>query len=180
MRNTSTPTDTPTSGTVQGKPFKTGNANPGSRAARQVRAKELETLKARVAELESENHKLRNPPAELDAQASVINAARMRKIVSQNPIDDRGPTERTLREWLGRSPKDYFSALEDRERTERGDVDLKAENEKLKGRLAKHEGEAPGKDEGSERALALIRRCLKRSADQNAGRCEKCGRGPRD
>lgn len=173
-------TTTTTSSTKpNGQKLPKGDANPGSRAARQIRAAEFDAMKARVAELEAENQKLRNPPEELDEQSGVVNAARMRKIVAQNAIDDRGPTERTLREWLHRSPKDFFASLDDRERTERNDVDLAAENERLRKQVDDLEYSA-GPDLGAERARDTIERCLMQFSDQNAGKCKTCGRGPSD
>lgn len=154
----------------------TGDANPNSKASRLIRNAEFEELRADRDRLQRELNAIRDAETDKDEQGGTLNATRMRKILGQRPELDRGPLEKTLRDWLLKTPKDFISTLEDRERTERGDADVRAENARLKDEVQKLTAKyaPPEKDEGTENALALIERCLKDAIKTPDATCPKC------
>lgn len=132
---------------------------------------ELETLPARVAELEAREQARESASA--DPAGGVVTAARMRKVLGQDPVMDCGPTEQRLREWLTKDVARYESRTRELEAEEKDiagirahNVRLEEENAALKERLARHEEEHT--DEGAARARALIDRILRGESDRSS------------
>ncbi len=141
-----------------GIPLPKGEANPGSRAARQIRAAEFKALEDRCRELEARLEAIKNADPDPDADTS---PRTMRKVLGQQPAADTLGAESVLREWLAKDPKGFIAAIEEKEEKLAGFntaaariKELEAENAALKGTSAS------GPDEGSAAALELIERCL--------------------
>jgi cell division protein FtsB len=157
--------------------LKSGPANPASRSSRMIRKAELDQLREERDALQTRLDAIETAKGDLDAQGGILNAARMRKVIGQRPEADCGPLERTLREWLQKSPKDFIGAMEERERGERGVAAMEAENARLRDEVkALNEKYAPptGRDEGSERARAVLDRLLADFSETQKETCPKC------
>jgi hypothetical protein len=131
-------------------------------------------MKARVAELEERERIREEAVADVDVQAGVVTAERMRRLLSQNPEADCGPTEKILREMLTNSPAAFIKQMEERERNERGVAAMEAENARLRDEVkALNEKYAPptGRDEGTERARAVLDRLLSDFAESRKESC---------
>ena len=149
---------------------------------------ELVSLWERVAELEQ--RKRDREVAAAEADGGPITAARMRKVLGQDPVLDVGPTEQRMRDWLSKDPKGYIGVADDKSRVENGDSELKVENDRLREeneQLKKIAYPEHERDEGSERALALYDRILKdlerQAMEEQAqfvkdGLCAVCGQKP--
>ena len=140
--------------------------NPSGKA-KPVDQLEVESLRARVAELEARERARES--AEADSAGGVVTAARMRKVLGQDPPMDCGPTEQRLREWLEKGVGPFVSKIRELEAEERAIAGEGAEFSRVKERLAEVEEElgrlkakrpASARDEGSARAEALIDRIL--------------------
>ena len=133
---------------------------------------ELELLRARVAELEQRERD--RETAALDAETGGVTAARMWKVMGQDPVMDLGATERRLRDWLVKDVKGFESRARELQAEEEGVAELKGEVDSLRAEKAKWERQeaergaekAETRDEGSERALAILASILEVSIDE--------------
>lgn len=137
--------------------------NPSGKA-KPVDQIELETLRARVAELEAKERA--RELAAVDSAGGMVTAARMRKVLGQDPVMDCGPTEERLREWLNKDFAKYETRARELEAEECELEEIKSdnmrladENAELRKRLEVNSAEER-EDKGSARARALIERIL--------------------
>lgn len=136
--------------------------NPSGKA-KPVDQVELESLRERVAELEARERARES--AEVDSAGGVATAARMRKVLGQDPVMDCGPTEQRLREWLTKDVAKYEAHARALEAEENGIAAIKADNVRLEQENAELRKQLAPKDpakrdEGSARARSLIERIL--------------------
>ena len=97
-----------------------------------VDREELEFLRVRVAELEQRERDREAAAADVDAEGGQVTAARMRKVLGQDPVLDAGPTEKRLREWLVKDVSKFEQRAREMEAEENGVAELEAENERLR------------------------------------------------
>ena len=109
------------------------------------------------------------PPEPPDPEGGEVTAARMRKVLGQDPQDDRGPTEKAIRAWLAKGVGAFVSKMRELEEEDRRIAGEAKEFARVKKRLAEVEAELAelkaargpaAKDEGTARAKALIHRIL--------------------
>src|SRR4051812_6115035 len=127
-----------------------GVANPGTTANRILRKAPFAAIAARA---EAAEEKLRLIEVEAaDRDDGMLTSEKMKRVAGQQPSQDRGPTERRLREWIERDYSGYIRELEKREA---------AEAERGEG----------VEDEGEEKVLKLCRDLLARfkSGERAAG-----------
>jgi hypothetical protein len=150
---------------------------------------EWESLRVRVAELEARERARES--AAVDSAGGVVTAARMRKVLGQDPVLDCGPTEQRLREWLSKDVAKYETHVRELEAKEGDSAALKAENVRLEQEIAELRKQSAPEDaeddQGSARATALIDRIFD-DLDQQAmeeqqrflkdGLCVACGNKP--
>ena len=133
-----------------------------------VDQEELESLRERVAELEQRERDREAAAAEVDGEGGQVTAPRMRKVLGQDPVLDVGPTEQRLREWLVKDVSKFEQRAREMEAEENAIAELKAETGRLraentewKSREAERgASKVETRDEGSERALAMLHTIL--------------------
>lgn len=142
--------------------------NPDGKAGKRVPIAEFNAMKKERDALLAEKRLREEQEADRDPEGGAVSSTRMRKVLSQEPSQDVGPTERRLREWLVKDVKGYLVKIEELEEAEAGRERLRADLAIAKERLAtaeeklreKEAERADGVDGGEERAKVLVDRLL--------------------